>query len=205
VVGGTDTAFVTLGWGLSLLLNHRHALMKAREELDRVIGKDRNVEESDLPKLVYIQAIVKETLRMYPPAPFSMPHENTEDCYVGGYRVPAGTLLWVNLWKLHRDPQVWSDPEEFRPERFLTQHTDVDVRGQHFEYIPFGSGRRGCPGISLGFYVLNMTLARLIHGFDLTTPFDAPVDMTETKGVTMPRANPLEVIVTPRLPSRLYE
>ena len=110
----------------------------------------------------------------------------------------------MNLWKLHRDPTVWSDPEVFSPERFLTSQAGVDASGQHFEFIPFGSGRRVCPGITFAFQVIHLTIARLIQGFELGTPMDKAVDMTEGLGITMPRATSLEVILTPRLASRLY-
>ncbi|KAL6012487.1 hypothetical protein ACLOJK_002976 [Asimina triloba] len=204
ILGGTDTTAVTLVWALTLLLNNPQALEKAQDELDRHVGRDRRVDESDIKDLVYLQAIAKETMRLYPAAPLSVPHEAAEDCFVGGYHIPAGTQLLTNIWKLHRDPNVWSDPLEFRPERFLTSHADLDVRGQHFEYIPFGSGRRSCPGISFALQVLHLTLANLIHGFDLATPGNEAVDMTESIGLTMPKEKPLEVFFSPRLPSKVY-
>ncbi|XP_058080741.1 cytochrome P450 CYP82D47-like [Magnolia sinica] len=205
ILGGTDTTAVTLTWALSLLMNNRHVLKKAQAELDLHVGKDRHAEEPDIKNLVYLQAIAKETMRLYPATPLSVPHETTEDCHIGGFYVPVGTRLLTNIWKLHRDPRVWSDPLEFQPERFLTSHADIDVRGQHFKYIPFGSGRRACPGISFALQVLHLTLARLIHGFDLATPMDQPVDMTESIGLTMPKENLLEVLISPRLSSKLFE
>ncbi|XP_043704010.1 xanthotoxin 5-hydroxylase CYP82C4-like [Telopea speciosissima] len=119
IAGAYETTYVTLTWALSLLLNNRQVLKRAQEELDVHVGRDRHVEESDVKNLVYLQAIIKETLRLYPPLPLSVPHEALEDCQVGGYVVPKGTRVLVNMWKLHRDPQVWgSDPHEFKPERF---------------------------------------------------------------------------------------
>ncbi|XP_059637804.1 cytochrome P450 CYP82D47-like [Cornus florida] len=203
--GGIETTNVTLTWALSLLLNNRHVLRLVQEELDVHVGTERLVDETDLKNLIYLQAVLKETLRLYPPGPLAIPHLSMEDCVVGGYNIPKSTRLLVNLWKIHRDPHVWSDPNEFRPERFLTSHKDVDVKGQHFELIPFGSGRRMCPGISLGLQILQMTLANLIHGFELGTPLDEPVDMTETFVLINHKANPLEVLlITPRLPTNLY-
>eukprot|EP00262_Sarcandra_glabra_P004766 TRINITY_DN16017_c0_g1_i1.p1 TRINITY_DN16017_c0_g1~~TRINITY_DN16017_c0_g1_i1.p1 ORF type:complete len:517 (+),score=39.99 TRINITY_DN16017_c0_g1_i1:202-1752(+) len=204
ILAGADTTAVTLTWAVSLLLNNSFALKKARDELDAHIGKERQVDESDIKNLVYLQAIVKETLRLYPAGPLALPHEAMEDCQIGGFNIPAGTRLLVNLWKLQRDPSVWVDPSEFRPERFLTSHVDVDVRGQHFQYIPFGSGRRSCPGISLALQVVHLTLARLLHGFCIEASGGVPVDMTEGVGLTMPKATPLEVLISPRLPSELY-
>jgi cytochrome P450 len=111
----------------------------------------------------------------------------------------------VNLWKIQTDPVVWSDPLEFKPERFLTTHKDVDVKGQNFELIPFGGSRRACPGISFGLQMLHLTLASLIHAFDVSTPSNAPVDMTTTFGLTNIKSTPLEVVLKPRLPPNLNE
>ncbi|XWS21116.1 hypothetical protein CRYUN_Cryun30bG0027800 [Craigia yunnanensis] len=107
--------------------------------------------------------------------------------------------------QIHRDPHVWSNPSEFRPERFLTTHKDVDVRGQNFELIPFGSGRRMCPGVSFALQILQLTLANVLHWFEFATPSDEPVDMREAAGLTSPKATPLEVHITPRLPAFLYQ
>ncbi|KAJ1387943.1 Cytochrome P450 [Sesbania bispinosa] len=203
ILGGSDTTAGTLTWAISLLLNNRQALKKAQEELDMNVGMDRQVEESDIKNLVYLQAIIKETLRLYPAGPLLGPREAQEDCNVAGYHVPAGTRLVVNLWKIHRDPKIWEDPSVFKPERFLTSH-EVDVRGQNFELIPFGSGRRSCPGMSFALLVLHLTLARLLHAFEFATPSHEPVDMTESPGLTIPKATPLEVLLTPRLPAQLY-
>lgn len=204
ILGGTETTEVTLTWALSLLLNNPSVLKKAQDELDMQIGKDRNVEESDIKNLVYLQAIIKETMRLYPAAPLAFPHQATEDCYINGYHVQAGTWIRTNIWKIQRDPTMWSDPLEFRPERFLTSHAGVDYRGQDFEYIPFGSGRRSCPGISFAAQVMNLALARLLHGFDVVSSSGVPVDMSEGLALTLPKRTPLEVQFTPRLPSKLY-
>ncbi|KAL5984797.1 hypothetical protein ACLOJK_038633 [Asimina triloba] len=205
IFGAYDTSWITNTWTLSLLLNHRDKLRRVQEEMDEHVGRDRNVDESDIPKLAYLQAVVKESMRLYPPAPMSGPHQAVEDCYVGGYRIRAGTVLLVNLWKMHRDPRIWSDPEKFLPERFLTQHAHVDGRGSHFEYLPFGSGRRMCPGITMALQIVHLTLARLLHGFDLRTPGDVPVDMTEGTGMTVQKETPLQVVLSPRLPLHLYK
>ncbi|KAF5468359.1 hypothetical protein F2P56_012517 [Juglans regia] len=205
ILAGTDTTTVTMTWALSLLLNNQEALKKAQQELDLQIGRDRLVMESDVKELVYLQAVIKETMRLYPAAPLSLPHESLEDCTLAGYYIPMGTRLLVNLSKIHRDPQVWSDPTEFRPERFLTTHKDVDFKGQHFELIPFGSGRRVCPGISFALQVMQLTLANFLHAFEITTiPAEEPVDMTEKVRLTSLKATPLEVHLTPRLPCSAY-
>ncbi|KAJ4974163.1 hypothetical protein NE237_007337 [Protea cynaroides] len=205
IFAATDTTAVTLSWALSLVLNNQHVLKKAQEELDKHVGENRNVDEKDIGNLTYIQAIVKETLRLYPVLLLS--HEAIEDCDVGGFRITKGTRLLVNVWKIHRDPNKWSNPLEFQPERFLTRHANVDVRGKNFEFLPFGSGWRSCPGISFALQMMHLTLASLLHGFEFLTPFDEPVDMTEgTASLTsLPKKMPLEVLLSPRLLSHLYE
>ncbi|XP_042497481.1 cytochrome P450 CYP82D47-like [Macadamia integrifolia] len=206
IIAATDTTAVSLSWLLSLLLNHKEVLTKAQDELDFHVGKERNVEEKDIENLVYLQAIIKETLRLYPPGPLLVPHEAREDCtFSSGFRVTKGTHVLVNAWKIHRDPRVWLNPLEFQPERFLTCHAEVDTRGKNFEYIPFGSGRRSCPGILFALQTMSMTIARLLHGFNLQTPQGQLVDLTEGIGLTLPKKLPLEVLLSPRLPSHLYE
>ncbi|CAI0375970.1 unnamed protein product [Linum tenue] len=207
IAAGTDTATVTVTWAISLLLNNRHVLLRAQKELDDVVSKDRiSPTDDELNNLVYLKAIVKETLRLYPATPLSSPRQFTRDCHVGGYPAPEGTWLIVNLWKIHTDPEVWApDPMEFRPERFLTAaHRDVDVRGSDFHLMPFGSGRRGCPGVNFGLQMIHQILASVLHAFDVSSKDGADVDMTESFGLTNAKATPLEVHVSPRLPADLY-
>ncbi|XP_071731467.1 cytochrome P450 CYP82D47-like [Rutidosis leptorrhynchoides] len=205
LVAGIDTTSVTLTWALSLLLNNPKALEIAQREIDEHVGKERLLEESDLKNLIYLNAIIKETMRLYPAGPLAVPHESTEDCIVGGYNIPKGTRLLVNIWKIHRDQNIWSDPNEFRPERFLTTHKDVDVKGNHFELIPFGSGRRMCPAAMFSLQVLGLTLGRLIQQFVLKRPSNELVDMTESSGMTNNKATPLVVLLAPRLSSNMYD
>ncbi|KAL5558182.1 hypothetical protein UlMin_034393 [Ulmus minor] len=204
ISGASDTTAVTLIWAMSLLVNNRDALKKAQEELDKHVGRDRVVDESDLTKMVYLQSVVKETLRLYPPAPLSAPHLFVEDCTIGGYHVWKGTRLFTNLWKIQTDPRAWPEPFEFKPERFLTTHKDVDVRGKHFELIPFGSGRRGCPGTSFGLQLVTFVLASFLHAFEITTPSNELIDMTEGNALTILKASPLDLLLKPRLPAQLY-
>ncbi|XP_047325115.1 cytochrome P450 CYP82D47-like [Impatiens glandulifera] len=203
-IGGVDTITTMLTWTISLLMNHRHVLMKVEEELDIHVGKGRLVEESDIPNLVYLQAVMKESLRLYPPAPLGGPREVTQDCVVGGYHVAAGTRLFFNIWKLQRDPKIWPEPLEFRPERFMTTRKNLDVRGQNFEFIPFGSGRRVCPGINLGMQMGHLVLASLLQSFQLLNPNNKPTDMTMIEGTTISKATPLEIIITPKLSNNFY-
>jgi cytochrome P450 len=163
------------------------------------------VESSDIKNLVYLQAIVKETLRLYPPGPLLVPHEALEDCYIQGYNVPKGTRVFANVWKLHRDPSIWSKPEKFSPERFINENGEIDHESHQFEYLPFGLGRRACPGSIFATQVIFITLARLLHGFDLDLTMDEVVDMKEGLGITLPKLTPLQVLLTPRLSYGLYQ
>ncbi|XP_031098863.1 cytochrome P450 CYP82D47-like [Ipomoea triloba] len=201
---GTDTTTIALTWALSLILNNSSVLEKIRAELDVHVGRERHVNQFDLNNLIYLQAVVKETLRLYTPGPLLLPHECIDDCVVNGYNIQKGTRLLVNVSMIHRDPDFWSDPDVFRPERFLNECKDIDVRGNHFELIPFGSGRRVCPAISLALQVMELVLACLIHDFDLKRISDEPIDMKEMVGMTNKKATPLHVFLTPRLPSHLY-
>ncbi|KAI3802366.1 hypothetical protein L1987_30498 [Smallanthus sonchifolius] len=193
IAGGADTSTVMLTWALSLLLNNRYALIKAQEELDTQVGKDRQVNESDIKNLVYLQAVVKETLRLYLATFLGGPRAFTKDCTVAGYHVSKGTWLLTNTWKLHCDPKLWSDPCEFRPERFLTfDQKGLDVKVMDFEFIPFGAGRRSCPGIRLADQMLHSVLATFLQNFEISTPNGEPVDMTAIAGLTNAKESPLE-------------
>ncbi|MFS7972559.1 putative cytochrome P450 [Helianthus anomalus] len=206
LTAGLDTTAVTLTWALSLLLNNPKALETAKHEIDERVGNDRLVEESDIKNnLVYLDAVIKETLRLYPAGPLSVPHESIEDCIVGGYNISKGTRLLVKLRKMHRDPNVWSDPNEFQPERFLKSKKDIDVKGKHFELLPFGSGRRMCPGVSFALQALRLTLASLIQQFTFKRPSNEPVGMSENPGMTSGKATSLEVLLAPRLSYHMYQ
>ncbi|XP_023764428.1 cytochrome P450 CYP82D47 [Lactuca sativa] len=202
IASSADTITVTLTWTLSLLLNNPSTLQKVQEEIDKHVGQGRGVNDSDISKLVYLQAIVKESLRLYPAAPLGAPREFLEDCTVAGYHVPKGTWLIVNIWKLQHDPEIWSDPSEFKPERFLYgTHAHVDVKGTNFELIPFGAGRRSCPGLAFSLQMLHIVLATLLQNFDMSSPDNSTIDMTESVGLINAKASPLEVQIFPRLPS----
>ncbi|KAK9714025.1 hypothetical protein RND81_06G066400 [Saponaria officinalis] len=204
IAGGTDTTTVTLTWALTLLMNNPQALKRATEELTLVVGNERQVTEQDIPKLKYLQAIVKETFRLYPAGPLMGPREFIEDCTINDYNVVKGTRLIVNLHKIFRDPMYWESPTEFRPERFLGSDRDIDVKGRHFELFPFGAGRRICPGSSFALQVMNLTLANVLHGFKYFRPNDAPIDVCESFGLTNMKKEPLNVLISPALSSNVY-
>lgn len=187
LAAGTDTSANTLEWTLSLLLNHPEALKKARSEIDQVVGHGRLVAESDLPNLPYLHCIIYESLRMKPAGPLLVPHESSEECQVGGYRVPRGTMLLINLYAIQNNSKYWPDAARFFPERFEGQEGPRDG----YRMIPFGSGRRGCPGENLALRMVGLTLGTLIQCFEWEHASDGPVDMTEGTGLTMPKARPL--------------
>ncbi|XP_071922890.1 cytochrome P450 81Q32-like [Coffea arabica] len=194
LMAGTDTSAVTMEWAMSLLLNHPEVLRKARVELDNFVGQDRVVDESDLPKLTYIQAIVNETLRLFPAVPLLSPHESSAECSIGGYYVSSNTMLLVNAWAIHRDPELWDDPTSFKPERFEGLEADT----YKLKLIPFGMGRRGCPGAGLANRVVTLALGALIQCFDWDRVSQDLEDMTEGSGLTMPKAKPLEAMCRAR-------
>ncbi|KAI5063273.1 hypothetical protein GOP47_0021820 [Adiantum capillus-veneris] len=197
LAGGVDTPSVTLDWAMAELLLDSKAKMKLKEELMKVVGgsSETLVQEEHLPNLVYTKAIVKEILRLHTPVPLLMPHMATGDCEVVGYNIQRGTRLFVNVWAIGRDPKSWGDNAvDFYPDRFLEKSEQIDVRGQNFELLPFGSGRRMCPGIPLALPIVEVTLANLIHSFEWSLPPNYQVDMKENLGSVLSRATPLLAI-----------
>nr|XP_043606844.1 cytochrome P450 93A3-like [Erigeron canadensis] len=198
IVAGTDTTSLTTEWALSELINHPKVLQKAKEEIDRVVGKDRLLQESDLPNLPYLHMIAKESLRLHPGAAI-IPRRAAEDSTVTGYLIPANSTIFVNVWALGRDPEYWDNPLEFIPERF--EDSQVDLRGQHFSLLTFGAGKRMCPGMSLALQLLPTMLGTMIQCFDWKAGKDGTltsVDMEEAPGITLPKANPLVCVPVAR-------
>jgi cytochrome P450 len=202
---GTDTSAVTIEWALSELLKNPKALDIATEELDRVVGRGRLPTEGDVPSLPFLQAVIKESMRLHPATPLLAPRRCRRDVVLGGgYGIPTGTCVAVNVWAIGRDPAVWEAPDEFRPERFLGRGASVDVKGQSFELLPFGSGRRMCPGMGLGLKMVQLALANLVHAFEwrlLDGMTVEELNMEETLRFTMPRKVPLEAAGEPKLPA----
>ncbi|CAK8562305.1 unnamed protein product [Lathyrus sativus] len=196
-MAGTESSAITIEWAMVELINNPHVMQKARQEIDSITQKSRLIQESDLPKLPYLQAIVKETLRIHPAAPI-LGRESTESCIVYGYEIPANTVLFVNLWSMGRNPKVWENPLEFKPERFMSQDIKFDVRGQNFEFMPFGTGRRTCPGTSSTLQVVPTNLAAMIQCFEWKVAGDGKVNMEEKAAMSLPRAHPLMCVPIPR-------
>ncbi|CAN6319914.1 unnamed protein product [Urochloa humidicola] len=207
IAAGTDTSAVSVEWALTELLRKPDAMAKATEELDRVVSRDRFVAEGDIPNLPYLEAIVKETMRLHPVAPLLAPRVSREDTSVAGHDIPAGTRVLVNVWSIGRDPALWGDDvEEFRPERLAG--SGMDVKGQDMELLPFGAGRRMCPGYVLGLKMVQLTLANLLHAFAWRLPDGVVAEelsMEEKYGLSVPRAVPLEAVIEPKLPAHLYD
>ncbi|CAH9141928.1 unnamed protein product [Cuscuta epithymum] len=196
IIAGTDASVVATEWVMTLLLNHPEVLNKAREELDIHVGHNRMVEEEDLPKLRYLHHVILETLRLFPPVPMLVPHVPSQDVKVGGYTVPKGTMVLVNAWAVHRDPKVWGeDSLSFKPERFEKITAD-DVETHRL--LPFGKGRRACPGAGLAQKFVGLTVASLVQCFDWERPTADKIDLAESSGTTLPKAVPLEALCKPR-------
>ncbi|KAF6171380.1 hypothetical protein GIB67_009521 [Kingdonia uniflora] len=206
---GTDTSSSTVEWALAELMRNPKLLAKAQYELDTVVGKDRLVTESDLPQLPFLQAIIKETFRLHPSTPLSLPRIATENCEISGYTITKDSTLLVNVYAIGRDPTVWTEPLEFKPKRFLpgSDKANIDIKGNDFEVIPFGAGRRICAGMSLGLRMVQFTTASLVHAFDWVLPDGQMIEklnMDEAYGLTLQRAAPLVVHPHPRLSPELY-
>ena len=196
-LSGTDTSSTTIEWALAELINNPHIMEKARHEIDSLTGKSRLIQESDLPNLPYLRAILKETLRLHPTIP-TMVRESSERCNVSGFDIPAKTILYVNFWSMNRNPKLWENPLEFKPERFMSEGNKFDIRGQNFQFIPFGFGRRACPGVSFALQVVPTNLAAIIQCFELKVGGNGTVNMEEKASTTLPRAHPLMCVPIPR-------
>ncbi|KAJ3686551.1 hypothetical protein LUZ61_015715 [Rhynchospora tenuis] len=199
LAAATSTTAITIEWALAEVMNHPIVLKKLLTELDTVVGKDRLIDESDLPRLPYLHAVIKETLRLHCPIPI-IARISSEDCTIDGHFIPAGTRILVNSWAVCRDPESWKNPLEFDPERFTGDDNinEIDYRGQHFQLLPFGSGRRMCPGVSLAQLVVKGGFAALVQCFDWPSA-ESSVDMTEGPGITLTRATSLDLMPKPRL------
>ena len=180
------------------LLRNVEAMAKAKLELEQVIGKGNPIEESDISRLPYLQAIVKETFRLHPAAPLLVPRKAEADVEINNYIIPKGAQVLVNVWAIGRDPSLWENANSFMPERFL--ESEIDVKGRNFELLPFGGGRRICPGLSLAVRMLHLMLGSLIHTFDWKLEDGVKredINMEEKFGLTLQIAHPLRVVPIP--------
>ncbi|KAH6773431.1 cytochrome P450 [Perilla frutescens var. hirtella] len=197
-IGGTDTISTTLEWVMTELLRHPTMMEKLQGEVREIIKQEEEeITDDDLEKMHYLKAVVKEALRVHPPLPLLVPRVASKDVQIKGFDISAGTVVMINAWSIGRDPVSWDDPEKFMPERFL--NSSIDFRGLDFELIPFGAGRRGCPGITFAVVAIELVLANLMHKFDWKLADGVQgkdLDMNESPGLTAHRALPLLAVAS---------
>jgi cytochrome P450 len=202
-VAGADTSLAALEWVMTELVRHPSILKKAQDEVRRAVGDKGMVEESDLGALHYLRAIIKETFRLHPVIPLLVPRESVAPCNLGGYDIPARTRVFINTYAMGRDPELWDQPLEFRPERHGNGNGNdageaVDLVDPEFKVLPFGGGRRGCPGYVFALATLQLALASLLYHFDWALPAGVraeDVDMDEIFGLSTRKKEPLLVVV----------
>ncbi|XP_026432125.1 cytochrome P450 71A1-like [Papaver somniferum] len=197
-VAGSHTTAAITEWTMSELIKNPKIMKKAQEEVRSVVGNKTRVEEKDINHMNYLKCVVKETLRLHAPVPTVVRMNSSDSVKIGGYDIPSNTGIFINIWAIQRNPKYWDKPEEFCPERF--ESNPIDFKGQDFEFIPFGSGRRGCPGVSFGLAVVELLVANLLYRFDWKLPGGASyedLDMSEDFGMgTCNRKIHLHVIPT---------
>lgn len=206
ITAGTDTIAISVEWALAQLIKNPRVQRKSQEELDRVIGLDRTMTESDISSLPYLKCVAKEALRLHPPTPLMLPHKANARVKIGGYDIPKGTTVHVNVWAIGRDPKAWPNPVDFRPERFIEE--DIDAKGHNFQLLPFGAGRRVCPAAQLGTNLVTYMLGQLLHSFCWTLPEGIQpkdIDTSEGPGLVSYMQTPLQGVPNLRLPPHLYK
>ncbi|GMN62292.1 hypothetical protein TIFTF001_031379 [Ficus carica] len=192
---GTETSATALDWAMAELIKNPRVMKKAQNEVRDVFCRKGSVDETAISEMTYLKSVVKETLRLHPSAPLLVPRECGQKCEINGYEIPAKTKVLVNAWAIGRDPSYWTEPESFIPERFLD--SPIDYKGTKFEYIPFGAGRRICPGISFGVTNIELPLAMLLYHFDWKLPGgfnQEDLNMTESFAATVRKKDDLHLI-----------
>ncbi|KAJ3695491.1 hypothetical protein LUZ60_000868 [Juncus effusus] len=200
-IAGTETSASVVEWAMSELIKNPNIMSKVQTEVRETLKNKTDIQETDLANLNYMRLVIKETLRIHPPVPLLIPRVCKETCTVLGYRISAGTRMLVNAWAISHDPLYWEEPEAFKPERF--ENTDFDYKGSCFEYLPFGAGRRICPGMTFGLASVDLVLAKLLYHFDWKLPEGMraeELDMTETFGSNASRKTPLVLCAKNRFP-----
>ncbi|CAA7023243.1 unnamed protein product [Microthlaspi erraticum] len=195
LIGGVDTSGHTITWVMTHLITNPRVMKKVQAEVREVINDKDDITEEDIERLEYLKMVIKETLRITPLVPLLIPREASKDVKIGGYDIPERTWIHVNIWAVHRNPDVWKDPEAFIPERFKDR--EVDHKGLSFELLPFGSGRRMCPGMGMGMALVHLVLINLLYRFDWKLPEGMEVedvDFEESYGLVSPKKVPLQLI-----------
>ncbi|CAN6207437.1 unnamed protein product [Urochloa humidicola] len=194
-VGGINTSAITMVWAMSELIQHPRVLKSVQDEIRAVVGSKQRASRDDVSKLKSLKMVVKETLRLHPPLTLLLPRETIQQVNIAGYDVPANTRIIVNAWAISRDPNIWKDPEEFNPERFIG--SKADFNGSHLEFIPFGSGRRICPGMAMAVTNMEFTLANLLYCFDWELPegvAEEDISMQEAGSLAFQKKEPLLLV-----------
>lgn len=207
MIGGTETTTTLIEWAMAILMQKQNIMKRVQEELTAIVGLNNIVEESHLPNLQYLDVTIKEIFRLYQLVPFLLPRSPSETCTVGGYTIPKGCTVLLNAWSIHRDPRYWDNPLEFNPERFLNYEeiNKCDYNGNNMKFMPFGSGRRLCPGVALADKMQKLILASLLHSFNWSLPEGAEHDLSGRLGITLKKAKPLILLPSQRLSDvRLY-
>jgi len=194
LVAGSDTSTSAIEWAMAELLRNPQCMKKAQAELASEINQDL-IQESDLPRLKFLHACLKESMRLHPPGPLLLPHRAVNSCKVMGYTIPKNSQVLVNAYAIGRDPKSWKDPLDYKPERFLT--SNMDFRGSNIEFIPFGAGRRACPGQPMATKHVPLVLASLLHFFDWSLPTGhdpKDIDMSDKFHTSLQKKQPLLLI-----------
>ncbi|XP_049387622.1 cytochrome P450 71B9-like, partial [Solanum stenotomum] len=195
LVAGSDTSASVIIWAMTILIKNPKAMKKVQEEIRNLMGNKDIVNEDDIQNMPYFKAVIKETLRLFPPVPLLIPRESMKISTLEGYEFQPRTIVYVNSWAIARDPEIWENPEEFMPERFL--NSDIDFKGQDYEFIPFGAGRRGCPAMALGVASVELALSNLLYAFDWELPYGLKkedIDINGRPGITVNKKNDLCLI-----------
>ncbi|XP_068634461.1 cytochrome P450 71A1-like [Aristolochia californica] len=193
LIGGTDSSASVVEWAMAELIRKPSTMKKVQEEIRRVVGNEGKVEETHLTHLQYLRFVVKETLRLHPPTPYLIPRENKQHCRINGYDIFPKTRVIINALAVALDPDSWENPDEFQPERF--KNVDIDYTGQDFQFLPFGAGRRGCPGVIFGVMTVELALANLLYSFDWELPGGMEeLSMEELYISVVQRKNPLHLV-----------
>ncbi|XWS16782.1 hypothetical protein CRYUN_Cryun33cG0008600 [Craigia yunnanensis] len=196
-LAGVETAVAVVGWAMAELIRNPRVMTKAQEEIRNYVGKKGKVSESDIDQLQYLKLVVKEALRLHPPGTLLIPRESNAKININGYNIHPGTRIHVNVWAIGRDPESWENPEQFFPERFMD--SSINFKGQHFEFLPFGAGRRACPGMNMGMLMVELALASLLYHFDWKLPNEMEakdLNMEEAAGLTNYRKEALVLMPT---------
>ncbi|KAL5564954.1 hypothetical protein UlMin_028118 [Ulmus minor] len=201
LIASIEATATTLEWLMAELVRNPRVLKKTQEEVRRVVGNKAKVDSNDISSMAYLKCVIKESLRIHPTAPLLIPRETTTSVQIGGYHIPAKTRVLINAFAIQRDPSLWEKPEEFLPERF--ENNPLDFKGQHYQFVPFGFGRRQCPGLIFAIANIEYLVSSLLYWFDWKLPDDAlpeDMDMTEVFGITVTKKSPLRVVPIPYSP-----